>query len=218
MENTTLTKHWLISTCWEDLAPINEPAYNIAILQRQPCLAIAPCLETLTSYPWESISGLGTVEQLEKSLTQQLAMLGNELHVDTSALALDIINMAREFSKIAPSHAYRWRFAQVHSNMCTRYHADVNDLRLLCTYYGPGTLWLTTDNINIKALRKQDHNNLVIDLENVRQSKPFDITIMKGALHPENRAGALIHRSPTIEENGTTRILFRLDTATFWPL
>ena len=26
--------------------------------------------------------------------------------------------------------------------MCRRFHTDVNELRLLCTYSGPATLWL----------------------------------------------------------------------------
>ena len=37
-----------------------------------------------------------------------------------------------------------------------------------------------------------------------------DIIILKGALYPE--ANAILHRSPTIEENGEKRLLLRIDT------
>lgn len=215
MENNTLTQHWLTCTDWADLAVINQPSHNIAILQRQPCAIVANCFDSLIEHEWEPISGTGTLADFKRSIGLALANLDVQLKIDSSALAEDIIYLASSFAQIAPSLSYRWRFAKVKSNMCTRYHADRNDLRLLCTYHGPGTLWLTPDNINLKALRRDQPDDLVLDQSLVRQTLPFEVAILKGALHPENCVGAILHRSPTVEEYGTARLLLRIDTESF---
>jgi hypothetical protein len=218
MENNTLTQHWLTSTDWADLAEINQASYNIAVLQRKASPIIAQCFQALLEHEWDAINGTGTIAEFEKNLYLQMATFDKLLNIDSRALAADMVELAYSFTQIAPCLSYRWRFAKVKSNMCTRYHADLNDLRLLCTYYGPGTLWLTQDNINPKALRRNLHDELVIDPSQVRHVAPFDVAILKGALHPENTAGAVLHRSPTVEEHGTARLLFRLDTELFGSL
>lgn len=215
MESITTTQHWLTGNDWADLAAINQSTFNIAILQRQPITEIVPCANALVGHSWQAINGSGTLADLENDVSIQLSMLGNALQISMQALVDDLAGLAHQFAKISPCQTYRWRFAKVKSNMCTRYHADINDLRLLCTYYGPGTLWLTQDNINARALRRNLYDELVKEHSQVRQILPFEVALLKGALHTENNPGAVLHRSPTIEEHGTIRLLFRMDTDSF---
>ena len=95
--------------------------------------------------------------------------------------------------------------------MCRKFHTDVNDLRMLCTYLGPGTLWVPDEAIDLDAsYARGNGKDIVIDLEKVEQVGTGDVVILKGALYPE--ANAILHRSPTIEENGEKRLLLRIDT------
>ncbi|MEL6124115.1 MAG: DUF1826 domain-containing protein, partial [Bacteroidota bacterium] len=107
----------------------------------------------------------------------------------------------------------RLLLASVNTNMCRRFHTDINDVRLLCTYTGPGTLWLTNDNINRRALDSYDGNeSIVMDPERIQQVPEGAIALLKGAMYPHHQTKAIVHRSPTIEESGEKRLLLRIDT------
>ena len=98
--------------------------------------------------------------------------------------------------------------------MCRKFHTDINDLRLLCTYIGPGTLWLPDEAVDLKALQKGgDEQALVVDEQQIQQVSTGDVVILKGALYPE--ANPILHRSPSIEESGEKRLLLRIDTNEF---
>jgi hypothetical protein len=80
---------------------------------------------------------------------------------------------------------------------------------MLCTYLGQGTLWLPDEAVDPKTSRSASHE-LVIDAELIQQIPAGDVVILKGALYPD--ADPILHRSPTIEESGETRLLLRIDT------
>ena len=93
--------------------------------------------------------------------------------------------------------------------MCRKFHTDVNDLRMLCTYVGQGTLWLPDEAVKNEEYRTR-RDEIVIDEDLIQQALTGDVLILKGALYPE--ANAVIHRSPTIEETNERRLLLRIDT------
>jgi len=89
----------------------------------------------------------------------------------------------------------------------------MNDLRLLCTYLGPGTLSLPSDAIDEEVMRRNDHNKPVErDPSLIQQVATGHVAVIKGALYPKNGHDACVHRSPTIEETGTVRLLLRIAT------
>ena len=82
--------------------------------------------------------------------------------------------------------------------MCRKFHADYNQLRLLCTYLSQGTLWLT-DNLQKDILLKDD----------IQQLDTGDVAILKGELCPN--AKPVFHGSPEIESSNEKRLLLRVD-------
>ncbi len=58
----------------------------------------------------------------------------------SQALFEDIAGVLSLFQRTTEASSFRLLLASVNSNMCSRFHTDINDLRLLCTYLGPGTL------------------------------------------------------------------------------
>jgi hypothetical protein len=154
----------------------------------------------------------GTVDEitvaLETHFNNQLPEF-RDLFEDTSFLL-------NQFKQVAKVTSFRLLLATVSTNMCRKFHTDINDLRLLCTYVGPGTLWLPDEIIDHEAV-KAKRNNIILDKSLIQQVETGNVVILKGALYP--KANAVIHRSPTIEESNEKRLLLRIDTnegANFW--
>ena len=74
----------------------------------------------------------------------------------------------------------------------------MNQLRLLCTYVGSGTLWLHDD------IQKD-----VISKDEIQQVKTGNIALLKGKLYPTGKP--VFHRSPEIETLNEKRLLLRID-------
>lgn len=131
-------------------------------------------------------------------------------------LCKDIEVLLHVFKEVSGAESFRLLLATVNTNMCRRFHTDLNDLRMLCTYSGPGTLWLSEDNVNREALEScGDNQSIVIDENQIHQAKTGSVVILKGALYPSEGTKAIVHRSPTIEEIGEKRLLLRIDTNDF---
>lgn len=133
-----------------------------------------------------------------------------------SQLLKDVANCVNQFSNVTKTASFNLLLATVNTNMCRRFHTDMNDLRMLCTYSGPGTLWLPEDNVDREALyASKDNERIVRDTNNIRQAPTGSVIILKGAIYPEPGTKAIVHRSPTIEESGERRLLLRIDTNDF---
>jgi hypothetical protein len=193
------------------LAAIHAAEVNIAICQRN--------LPQLTNEAVALAGVMGDVS-LTGSPTHLIRQL--EYHPDLSghaALLHDITMLVSHFAELTGAESLRLLLATVNTNMCRRFHTDMNDLRLLCTYTGPGTLLLPEEAANRKALGTGgDNDNILRDHEAIIMAGETDVVVLKGALYPKDRTNAAIHRSPTVEETGRTRLLLRIDTNAFLSL
>jgi len=148
------------------------------------------------------------------SASQIIHML--EYHPELSRFAdlqHDIAMLVKQFSAISGSETVRLTLTTVNTDMCRRFHTDLNELRLLCTYTGPGTLILPEDAADRKALQfSGDNDRIVRDPDAIVRAGETDVVILKGALYPKDGVQAAIHCSPTIEETGKQRLLLRIDS------
>lgn len=187
------------------LRDIHLNTKNIAVYQR----GIEPLKEELTQAikrPLEYRAS-GTVKEITLSLNTYLSkvLLGH------MALLEDILNLLRLFEQLTKASSFRVLLANIGTTMCPRFHTDVNELRMLCTYVGPGTLWLPDYAVDRKAYLTGKGNQAIVPDENlIRQVDTGDIVILKGALYPGSTP--ILHRSPSIEKNGMERILLSIDT------
>jgi len=193
------------------LAAIHEAEVNIAICQRN--------LPNLTDQALALAGVMGNVS-LSGSPAQLIRQL--EYHPDLSghaALQHDITMLVRQFAELTGAETLRLLLATVNTNMCRRFHTDMNDLRLLCTYTGPGTLLLPEEAADRRTFGAGgDNDRIVRDHEAIIMAGETDVVVLKGALYPKDGTKAAIHRSPTVEETGRTRLLLRIDTNAFLSL
>lgn len=190
------------------LRDIHIPSKNIAIYQRDIGHlegALAQIAEQTVEF-----KASGTVKEV-------LLQLEEGLNGSLSAYAFlleDISKLLHLFERTAQAASYRLLLATVRTNMCRKFHTDVNDLRLLCTYTGPGTLWIPDELVNQKATPAKTEGQVQqLGEAQIQRVRTGEVAILKGALYMD--ANPILHRSPTIEESGQTRLLLRIDTNEF---
>jgi len=150
----------------------------------------------------------GTIADIRTALESEIP--------SCKALIADIMDLLALFEKVTKATTLKVLLATINTNMCRKFHTDINDLRLLCSYVGQGTLWLPEEAINRKTLDKSDNNDSIVkDKDLIQQVRTGDVALLKGAIYDKIGTKAVMHRSPPIEEIGETRLLLRIDTNEF---
>lgn len=208
MTTTIDIKNWVTGTTPEVFKHIHQSEINIAIYDRDTT-AFAAEVEHLLEQDIEFRSK-GTIEAILAALPTAVSVK------DCPLMVQDIKDLLYEFKQLTAKEEFRLLLATINTNMCRKFHTDVNELRMLCTYSGPGTLWLTKDNINrrVQGLYSTDES-IALDESKIQQAKTGAVLILKGAIYPKEGTEAVVHRSPTIEEVGEKRLLLRIDSNDF---
>lgn len=197
--------NWKIGTTSTILEQIHRKDINIAIYERD----ISALTNESNNLLKQDIE-LRSSGDIDRIIHDVVKVINPNKH---PLIIQDIKELLQHFNATTELNNFRLLLATINSNMCRRFHTDINDLRMLCTYSGPGTLWLTDDNINHEALREcADNNQIVIEESKIKQAKTGSIVLLKGAMYPQSKVKAAVHRSPTIEESGEKRLLLRIDT------
>ena len=123
----------------------------------------------------------------------------------------DLRQLADVFFSLSEDRDVSLRLEMKDGDGCRRFHVDRTHLRLLCTYRGPGTLWLTDAQVDRAAQENGEPNDKIIRFGGPSYFETFWVGIMKGDAYPGNTGRGLVHRSPPIAGSGRTRVLFCLD-------
>lgn len=197
-----------IGTDENSLHDIHLETKNIAIYQRDT-VALQNELAHISEYPIECRAS-GTVDEIFDALKNCF----NEHESRYPLLMDDVFELLKQFKRITKASSFRLLLTSVSTNMCRKFHTDINDLRLLCTYVGPGTLWLPDNAITNRAMFAGGEDpKFVIYESQIQQANTGDVVLLKGALY-EN-AKPILHKSPAIEGTNGNRFLLRIDTNEF---
>lgn len=200
--------NWNIDTNPSSLENIHKKGINISIYDRDTNF-LKKEIDKLLSQDIE-LRASGNLNEILKTVKECLKSK------EFVQIIEDIYNLTKLFKDVSGAKSLRLLLATVNTNMCRKFHTDINDLRMLCTYSGPGTLWLTENNINRDALGAfSDNEAIAIKEEKIQQVKTGSVILLKGAIYPQEGTIAAVHRSPTIEESGKKRLLLRIDTNEF---
>lgn len=131
----------------------------------------------------------------------------------TMAFAVDLFELAVLLMQVTGAGSVRPRIERVEHDGCRLFHADRVPLRLLCTYYGPGTQWVPDNHAVRGALGKGDNGAICPDSAAIRSIGRGDVALLKGELWPGNTGRGLIHRSPPLGRSGKQRLLLAMDVA-----
>lgn len=131
-------------------------------------------------------------------------------------LAEDLAAWVDVLAELTGSERIGVRFARVSTAMCPRLHVDRVTLRVVGTYVGAGTEYLSNDDVDRRwlghaARGAPDHLSGLLRPGGVIQAaQPGDIVLLKGEAWPDNAGGGAVHRSPAVTDS-TPRLVMTLD-------
>lgn len=204
MDNAVLTEHWKVSTEPAVLESIHDHHINIAIYQRD----IGP-LEDEVKLLLEEGVDFGASGEPESILSHISKAFSSERY---GLFTKDVKDLFEQFSLITKANSFRVLIMSTDSDMCRKFHTDINSLRMLCTYSGAGTLWLKeedTDNETLECTAESEQ--ALLEQDKIQQAKIGSAVILKGALYPSTGSKAIYHRSPSVSTGGVKRLLLRID-------
>ncbi|MEM8659799.1 MAG: DUF1826 domain-containing protein [Pseudomonadota bacterium] len=192
----------------ELLAHILRPNVNLALWQRPALLDIARELSHITASSLADIRCSTSPVSFDSDVVELLVRQS----LDPSRLAnlrSDMTYLANLFFNLSGARNAQFRLVATDRDDCKRFHVDRKHLRMLCTYRGPGTEWLTDAQVDRVAQSRCAPNSAIIRYGSPKKFERFWVGIMKG--DPENQGHGLVHRSPPIEALGECRVLFCMD-------
>lgn len=186
----------------EILETIHDGDVALAIWERDMPAALSHLLSRRT----ESVSFASTLAMLPQTLAASLDSAGYLRHGARILLETDITALASRFAHVMGIDAVDLRLDRITTNACRKFHADYVKARLITTYAGSGTQWLS------EAVPPGSEPS---DLRNIRQLRAGDVAIFRGWNWSE--ASAAIHRSPPIEGTGEERLVLVINPSRAMP-
>lgn len=200
----------LISDEPEDLHRIGEPDINLCLWRRTPLPVVADELAHLQALDLPDIRCRTSPTTFDEDIGALLRGRGLDPFAFRAWLA-DLRRLADRFFAVCEGPDVTARLETTDDDGCRRFHVDRIQLRLLCTYRGLGTEWLTNEQVDRDAQGNGAPNERIIRFGEPSRFQPFWVGILKGDAYPGNAGRGLVHRSPPIAGSGQTRLLFCLD-------
>jgi hypothetical protein len=212
LEWTKPAAHYYYAPALSDLAAIQQRAINIAIHERKPTESLKESIRTLVN---SSFIGFESTVRVDNEVRLQI----ERWFIDKSILPIHVLNpliedielLIYQFAAISKAEQVRVHLKTIVNDACRKFHIDGYDLRLLCSYAGPGTEWTYNENVNRKYLGEGENEQIIKDWGYINQLKSYDVVILKGELPHKRTGSGIVHRSPAIEKNSERRFVLRID-------
>lgn len=202
---------WVTGEILDVLDEIRGPRVNVCVLERalpwssltEPeALALVPASEVEVLLDGKAPDARGLVSFLPESVRDPIGR--------------DVERLARVYGTIVGRRRIKTRLEIVVNDACRKFHADYVGVRLLCTYFGPGTDWAPEEFVRRENLGRidvdmEEANASVIAPEHVRSARPGDVILLKGEAWPGNAHRGAVHRSPPIAHTGKRRLVLKMD-------
>jgi hypothetical protein len=192
------------------LAHILRNGINLAIWQRP---VPTPILDWVSEAPLDHLLFTFRDIDFEGPAACTGALLAAKIRSHTPyelaarmALVSDVADLANVTAKIAHVTSVRIRLEWVMDQPCSYFHIDKVPLRLLCTYFGPGTEWLS----NETASRLTAPADVPAQIE-INHLMAGDVAVMRGAPYGSTIGTALTHRSPSVHSPSEWRLFLAID-------
>ncbi|WP_430459548.1 DUF1826 domain-containing protein [Thalassolituus sp. LLYu03] len=196
---------------WSVLTAIYQPQVQLAVLQH-PVLAdpelLTEAVASLLAQPGSpDFKLLDTPQGIALNLGKALEKTSLKTPA-TQAFIQALLTLCEAFSTLFDSKNVALRIVRLQSAMCPKFHVDRIPVRLICTFAGPATQWLTDDNCDRSQLGGR--GDACRDWQFIRQLTAGDVALMKGDGWEGNEGCGLVHRSPDVKD-GERRLVLTLD-------
>jgi hypothetical protein len=204
--------HTISSSHRSALAHILKPHINLAVWRREVPTPISNWLsrcsvEEVTTRS-RDIDICVPAACVPASLGAAIAAQTTRQQADISSLARDAAELAGLVARISQNPKVRLRLEWVTHQQCSNFHADRVPFRLVCTYHGPGTEWVS----NATAERLTSPESLP-PADEIHRLTPGDVAVMRGWSNGDNAGMPLKHRSPPVDFPSVWRLFLAIDPA-----
>lgn len=190
----------------EDLLGFQASPQALALWRRQPHPETAALLDSVLA-DLNDFSEILSLEQIRQRLVSVFPARFWDSPLAHAWLE-DVFGLATSFCRELQVPQCKLQLDK--QRPCVRYHADNVLLRLVCTYRGPGTLWLGEDNIDLRAAEAKGtcNEDIVLRPQDVHQAGEWDVLVMKGKLA---HGTPLYHKSPPPRPGDPASLVLKLD-------
>lgn len=200
------------SSSIEGLADIYQDDINISIWQRKLKPEVLKAAEYVLSLNYGfRFSASVTPEDTFEGLCKAMGA-GKE----AQALAEDAAEIVAMFCCLFELKNVGLRLSTLDRAMCPKFHVDRVPCRLVTTYSGIATEWLSHQVVRREKLgvgsqgKPDEESGLYNDHSDIQQLTSGDVALLKGESWLGNEGGGLVHRSPSLH-NSKKRLLLTLD-------
>jgi hypothetical protein len=193
--------HVVISPDPAQLAAITDPAVNLAIWQRRLSPACRAEADRLAQIGAGDVRVTMGIDALGGALSSAMAAAGWPA---APALVADITALAAQAGALMATTGVDLRLEVVTGDACRKFHADYVPLRLITTYAGPGSQWLSNDDAAALA------QGVAIEQLELQQLHSGEVAYFKGRVLSDL---PIIHRSPPISGTGVRRLVLVINPA-----
>ena len=194
------------------LTRIYDEDINLVIYKREVSAEIIQYVSKLLEQS-ESIS-YKQVLKLDE-VKQQLKMALPDYDYKDTFIS-DLYNFCDMFSILFDLEHIGLRLSRLEHAMCPRFHVDNIPCRLLITYGGVGSEWLSEDNVDRKKLGRGNQglpdtlSGIYVNEGQINRIEPYDVALLKGEAWTNNSGKGIVHRSPEVNKT-SPRLLLSLD-------
>lgn len=187
------------------LSDIYQPGIDFAIWDRAIGSELKREIDTLLTQKHSfSFRVILRPEEVSEWLTAQWP--GSHLEV----LQADLQQLVAMFADLFDLTHVGMRFECVDKTPCPLFHMDKVMARMVTTYHGAATEWLTEDNINRQALKLRDYDNVMRDSNKLQSARVGNVLLFKGQEWPQEGVKGIVHRSAQATAENR-RLLLTLD-------
>lgn len=198
-----------------DLRCFAQDNVNMAIWDRPlpPAVAAEVAVLPFEAFPHQRV----TTSRPERSIPRVFRE-----HADTTghpypkALVADILMLANTYRALRQLRTVLLRLDAIQVQAFTRFHADGVEMRLMCTYRGPGTEWLSEDAFSRQML-ETDGIDHAVKRKDIHRMAAGQVAMMRGDAWPRaiRRLRGTAHRWPLVMRPKDWRWFVLVDDARF---
>lgn len=172
----------------------------LTLIKRAPPAAFAPWLAALPATHWPDGRFFAHVEDVKAGVLELFAQCETPLNAMAEWWAGDVAALAHRFVAITGDPLVDVRLERIDDNACSKFHRDNVSVRLITTYFGPGTE-LVPAGWEADALAGQSAYRGPL-----QRLEPGEIAVFRGG------ADGVLHRSPPVANTGISRAMLCLNT------
>ena len=194
----------LTTSTFNDLSKITNPGTSLIIWERNLDQSLINWLSKMSADQLPSGRVLTDRQNIRDAIKTFFSNSKNDDKIKETLLANDIALLAEKYAEITNSNKIDIRLDVIQNDACWKFHLDRVNYRLVTTYIGEGTQYVSPKNADDALEKQTDYNG---PIEKISEQ---DVAIFKGSINETGKDEAhkgIVHRSPPIKEKEGTRLL-----------